>query len=313
VGVGPGSLRLKPPLQGGFCWRWAELRSVIEVQAGLLFSGCQELDGSSSVGMADHPDPVHHCSMRITAPLRLEPAAIRAREPHFPLFLLAALLPILLYPLANLDGTPLQRLALPLAVTLLVVESLLALPAWVARVGPLPVNRLYQILGVVSALAVWWPLFSAHRPPVAWHLLILILRSCFYLLTAVRIVQVLANSDRVSVRTLCLGAAGYVHLGLTAGLLATVLQLVDNDSFGIGIDGLHEELMARLSYFAFITISSLGFGDVVPTSPVGEVFAVLLSICGTLYISLLIGLLLSRFIASQFPRRRSGSALEERQ
>jgi hypothetical protein len=48
-------------------------------------------------------------------------------------------------------------------------------------------------------------------------------RSVFYQLTAVRIIQVLANSDRVSVLTLCLGTAGYVQLGLTAGLLATVL------------------------------------------------------------------------------------------
>lgn len=248
--------------------------------------------------------------MRITAPIRLQPAAIRAREPHFPLFLLAALLPILLFPFANLDGTPLQRLMLPLAVTLLVVESILALPSWVARFGPLPVNALYRSFGVVSALGVWWPLFSAHRPPLAWHLLILVVRSTFYLLTAVRIIQVLANSDRVSVRTLCLGAAGYVHLGLTAGLLATVLQLVDADSFNIGRAALHEELMARLSYFAFITISSLGFGDVVPTSPVGEVFAVLLSISSTLYISLLIGLLLSRFIASQPSSRQNRKRLE---
>ena len=249
--------------------------------------------------------------MRITAPLRLRPDAIRVREPHFPLFLLAALLPILLFPFADLDGTPLQRLMLPLSVTLLVVESMLALPAWVARLGPLPVNAIYRVLGVISALGVWWPIFTAHRPPLIWHVCILSLRSAFYLLTAVRIVQVLANSDRVSVRTLCLGAAGYVHLGLTAGLLATVLQLVDADSFNIDMAGLNEELMARLSYFAFITISSLGYGDVVPASPVGEVFAVLLSISSTLYISLLIGLLLSRFIASQSPRQRSRQALED--
>lgn len=48
-----------------------------------------------------------------------------------------------------------------------------------------------------------------------------------------------------------------------------------------------------------MTLVSLGYGDVVPASPTGESFAVLLSISSTLYQSLLIGLLLSRFIASQ--------------
>lgn len=241
--------------------------------------------------------------MMISAPVRLDPQAIRARENHFPLFLLTALLPILLFPFANLDGTTLQRLLMPLAVTALVIESIRALPDWVARVGPFRVNRIYQILGVVSALSVWWPLLAAHRPPFVMHVLILALRSLFYLLTAIRIIQVLANCERVSFRTLCLGAAGYVHLGLTAGLLATVLQLVDSDSFNLGTNSLHEELMARLSYFAFVTLGSLGYGDVVPASPIGESFAVLVSISSTLYLSLLIGLLLSRFISSQQPEQ----------
>jgi len=231
--------------------------------------------------------------------MRLSAAAIRAKERHFPLFLLTAVLPIVLFPVANLDGTLLQRLAMPLAVTLLVMQSLRALPAWVAHWGGLRLNGIYRLLGLWSALSVWWPVLAAHRPPFVLHLLIVAMRALFYLLTAVRIIQVLANSDRVSARTLCLGAAGYVHLGLTAGLMATVLQLIDPDSFNLGAMALHEELMARLSYFSFVTLGSLGYGDVVPASPVGESFAVLLSISSTLYLSLLIGLLLSRFIASQ--------------
>ena len=65
--------------------------------------------------------------MKIVAPMRLRPEAIRAREPHFPLFLLAALLQILLFPFADLDGTLLQRLMLPLTVTALVIESMLTI------------------------------------------------------------------------------------------------------------------------------------------------------------------------------------------
>jgi hypothetical protein len=60
-----------------------------------------------------------------------------------------------------------------------------------------------------------------------------------------------------------------------------------------------EELVARLSYFSFVTIGTLGYGDVVPASPIGESFVVLLSITSTLYVSLLIGLLLSRYIDSR--------------
>jgi len=238
-------------------------------------------------------------AMKVKAPLRLSAEAIREREGQFPMFLLAALLPILVFPFAHLDGNALERALLPLSVSWLVVQSLRAMPPWVARIGTVRINQWYRLFGVIAALSVWWPLLAQDRPPLALHVLFLSIRAIFYLLTAIRIVQVLANSVRVSVQTLCLAAAGYVHLGLTAGLLATVLQLVDPDSFNLGSIAMHEELMARLSYFAFVTLGSLGYGDVVPASPIGESFAVLLSLSSTLYLSLLIGLLLSRFITSQ--------------
>jgi hypothetical protein len=100
----------------------------------------------------------------------------------------------------------------------------------------------------------------------------------------------------VSAKILCLAAAGYIHMGLTCGQLATAMQVIDNDSFRLGVMANGEELVARLSYFAFVTIGTLGYGDVVPASPVGESFVVLMSITSTLYTSLLMGLLLSRYI-----------------
>jgi len=75
--------------------------------------------------------------------------------------------------------------------------------------------------------------------------------------------------------------------------------VIDNDSFRLGSMAAGEELVARLSYFAFVTIGTLGYGDVVPASPIGESFVILLSITSTLYVSLLIGLLLSRYINSR--------------
>ena len=237
--------------------------------------------------------------MKLESHIRLCARDIRAKERHFPWFLLAALLPIVLSPIANLDGTPLQRLVMPLSVTILVLESLRSMPAWVGQCYGLSLNGIYRILGVWSAISIWWPALVAHHPQFALHALIIFSLAAYYLLTAARIIQVLAHSDRVSIRTLCLGAAGYVHLGLTAGLMATMLQLISPSSFNLGSMALHEELVSRLTYFSFVTLVSLGYGDVVPASPTGESFAVLLSISSTLYQSLLIGLLLSRFIASK--------------
>jgi hypothetical protein len=226
----------------------------------------------------------------------LSAEAVAAHESEFPLFLLAVLAPLVALPFATVEGHGLARYGLPLAVDLLVVQSLRAMPPWQGRLVQLPVQGLYKLLAWLGAVSVWLPYLQGHQLPNGLRVMVVLCRALFYVMTAVRIIQVLANSHRVNSRLLGLGAAGYVHLGLTGGQLATLMQLIDSDSFRLGAMGGGEELLTRLSYFAFVTIGTLGYGDVVPASPVGESFVVLLSISSTLYVSLLIGLLLSRYI-----------------
>jgi hypothetical protein len=233
---------------------------------------------------------------------------IRKKERLFPGFLLATLLPILVMPFSNLEGNPLQRLILPLAANVLAVQALRIMPAtkkvdrrptsdsnepavWLIAPDPL-----YQLLGLLSAVAMWLPFLSGHHSHSAWHGGVLAVICAFYLLTAVRVVQLLSQLEGVNARSLCLGCAGYVHLGLTAGQIATFIQVVAPNSFSLGQMLPGEELVERLTYFSFVTLGSIGYGDVVPLTPIGEFFAVCLSIVGTLYMSLMIGLLLSRYI-----------------
>jgi hypothetical protein len=221
---------------------------------------------------------------------------MKAGESQFPLFLVTTLLPLLALPTADLQGTALQRYGLPLATDLLIFQSVRAMPPWQARFGLLKLNQIYRWLGLLAALNVWIPFLLGHNLPSGIRAIFVTIRAAFFLLTAIRIIQVLTTSTKVTGRTLCLAAAGYIHLGLTCGQLATVLQVVDSDSFRLGAMARGEELVTRLSYFAFITIGTQGYGDVVPASPIGECFVVLMSIASTLYVSLLIGLLLSRYI-----------------
>jgi voltage-gated potassium channel len=224
---------------------------------------------------------------------------LRRRERVFPWFLLATLLPILVMPFSNMAGNPLQRLVLGLAALHLVIQSLRLVPEPAAGVNLLGGRGFYRALGIYAGIAMFVPVFLGHHSSSWMHMVILVGVLGFYFVTAIRIIQMLSLVEGVNTRVLCLGAAGYVHLGLTAGQAATFLEVMRPGSFHLGVMLPGEELLERLNYYAFVTMGSIGYGDVLPVTPLAEFYAVAVSLAGTLYVSLMIGLLLSRYINDQ--------------
>jgi hypothetical protein len=133
--------------------------------------------------------------------------------------------------------------------------------------------------------------------------------SLFMLMAAVRLLHQLALAPRVNLQVLSGAAAGYVHLGICGGVVATALELLHPGTFSSGQFGGHVELLDRLITMSDVTIASLGYGDVLPTNVVGQRFVILLSLGSTLYMSLIVGLVLGRYLASRPPEPPGGDPL----
>lgn len=201
-------------------------------------------------------------------------------------------------PFYSLNGNIIQKTILGAAFVVLAFQCLRIMPRPVRGQSSLLVggHRFYRALAYLAIASVWIPSLSWLHPAPVIRGLILASICLFYLLTAIRIVQILSMVEGVNGNTLCLGAAGYIHLGLTTGQFATLLEVMLPGSFTVGRLLPGEEIVERMNYFAFITMSSIGYGDVLPSSPLAEFYAVAVSVSGTLYVTLIIGLLLSRYI-----------------
>jgi len=220
-------------------------------------------------------------------------------EPQFVPLLCSVLLLVIMLPVTVVSGGIFHWL-LPLMLSFLVVQSLRALPA-------LSPHRLSQVLWAlqrglgVGALGSMWILALVEQQAPFWilRLAVLLLSGLFSLLASVRLVMMLARVPRVNAQVMAGAAAGYIYLGLTGGLVAAAMQVLVPGTFALGAAGGHELLVDRLTYFSFVVLAGLGLGDVIPLNPLGERFVILLSLSGTLYLALLMGLLIGRFIATQ--------------
>ena len=51
----------------------------------------------------------------------------------------------------------------------------------------------------------------------------------------------------------------------------------------------------NIHYFAFVTLTTVGYGDIIPALPPAQMSTVGLSIVGQLYLAIVMGLLISRY------------------
>jgi len=120
------------------------------------------------------------------------------------------------------------------------------------------------------------------------------------LVLAVVIVQLLRfilRAPRVDSEVLSAGIATYLVLALAwmmlylfaASIVPGAFMLADSVSKNGTLDGFHA------LYFSFITLCTVGYGDIVPATPFVRMLAVLESITGVLYMSVLIARLVSMY------------------
>jgi voltage-gated potassium channel Kch len=106
--------------------------------------------------------------------------------------------------------------------------------------------------------------------------------------------------------------AVYLLIGITWSLIYQLIVLVIPDAFSfppsVALHPEERESRAVLTYFSFVTMTTLGYGDIVPVHPVPRMFVIFEALIGQLYPATLLARLVSLTITS---RRESDITEEE--
>ena len=86
----------------------------------------------------------------------------------------------------------------------------------------------------------------------------------------------------------------YLLGGIVFALIYAMMELCSPGSFGIGTHGFQNFL-----YYSYVTMTTLGYGDITPLSPLAQSFAILEAIIGQFYIATVIARLVAMNIAGQ--------------
>jgi len=125
------------------------------------------------------------------------------------------------------------------------------------------------------------------------------LSSFIFLYVFLLMMRKIFKTKTVTLETILLAISCYIMLGLLWVLIYIPIELLAADSISTLAEPGKGKLFAELHYFSYVTLTTLGYGDITPTSPLARSVAILEAITGALFLAILIARLVSAYEVSE--------------
>jgi voltage-gated potassium channel len=125
----------------------------------------------------------------------------------------------------------------------------------------------------------------------------------FLVLIVVSIIRYIAREKEVDATIIISSINGYLLMGVLWSLLLHSTYILESrilaDTPAILFPGSVQPGYQDFIYFTFVTMTTLGYGDILPVSEISRSITLLISISGQFYMTLLVALLVGKYIANK--------------
>ena len=117
----------------------------------------------------------------------------------------------------------------------------------------------------------------------------------FLLYVAINLLLVMIKSNEVDSVVLSSAIAVYLLFGFCGALIIGVVLFFQPDAFSIEVAD--PSLFHQCLYFSFVTITTTGYGDIIPLKPIAKTLAIFLALFGQIYLTVIIGILIGKYLS----------------
>lgn len=171
--------------------------------------------------------------------------------------------------------------------------------AWLASEAKTRARRGLVIMAApIIALVIVWRLLPPDQSFISRTTagaLFLVSTIVFLIYCGGIIVSYLLKARSVGPNQIAGAVSFYIILGTFWSYIYTMLEFLHPGSFN-NVSGSEPDVGARFLYFSFVTLATLGYGDITPRIPFAQSLAVTEVIVGQFYMAIVVAYLLSIFI-----------------
>jgi hypothetical protein len=188
-----------------------------------------------------------------------------------------------------LEGHPIGDLILIFSLYILLVASIVELSA--KRV----LMRFCVPLVVVSMASIL--IAHLHRSRL-FDIVNYSLLTLFFGIVSIGLFLYLGRTGPITGGRIYASVSLYLILGIFWFAIYNLVNVLYSDSFlevGLGSSAINRIPRATFLYYSLVTLTTLGYGDIVPLSPVARMFAALESTTGVLYMAITVARLVAAY------------------
>ena len=149
------------------------------------------------------------------------------------------------------------------------------------------------VLAVPMILSLWASYFVVSN---AVYIVGRIFGILFFAFATVQILQYIFRTQHVTKNVLLAAIVVYPLIALMWAFIYGLLEVLQPGSFNIP-DGHIQEAARLFLYFSFVTITTMGYGDITPLTDKAMSFAILEAFVGQIYLVVVVAWLVGMFVS----------------
>ncbi len=116
----------------------------------------------------------------------------------------------------------------------------------------------------------------------------------FYIVVTKEIIKQVWQAKKVSKNVIFGLVSGYISLGLIGFFVCLSIEMAYPNSFSGLIEGI--SITENLMYYSYITLLTIGYGDILPISALAHKAAILIGLMGQMYLVVITAIVVGKYI-----------------